>query len=91
MSDAILTDLLGLVRFAVDPEPHIKLDKDICGQCRDRVCIRVCPTRCFTAEGGEMMFSHQNCLECGACRISCRNGALDWNHPKGGYGVCFRY
>jgi ferredoxin like protein len=37
------------------------------------------------------MFSHQTCLECGACRISCQNGALDWNYPKGGFGVCFRF
>jgi ferredoxin like protein len=91
MSRAPIADKLGLVRFIIDSEPHIRINKDICAQCQDRLCVRVCPAECFTLEGKEIMFSHQTCLECGACRISCQNGALDWNYPKGGFGVCFRF
>jgi ferredoxin like protein len=30
------------------------------------------------------------CLECGTCLLVCDKGALDWNYPKGGFGVRFR-
>jgi len=32
------------------------------------------------------------CLECGTCRIICddyRN--VDWEYPRGGYGVLFKF
>jgi ferredoxin like protein len=91
MSEASLNEKLGLVRFVIDAEPHIRINRDVCARCRDRACTRVCPAECFTLDGERLTFSHQNCLECGACRISCQNGALDWSYPKGGYGVCFRF
>ncbi|MDY6911458.1 MAG: ferredoxin family protein, partial [Chloroflexota bacterium] len=40
---------------------------------------------------GEFVFSYDGCLECGACRISCAKGAVDWNYPRGGFGVSFEY
>ncbi len=91
MSQPFAADRSELVRRAIDPEPHIKVDGRICAKCSDSVCARVCPAECFTFENGQVTFSHQTCLECGACRVSCRSGALDWNYPKGGFGVAFRY
>lgn len=90
MSRTPLTDRLGRVRFLVDSQAHIRVDPNICAGCKERFCVRVCPAECFAPQGGELSFSYQSCLECGACRVACRNGAVDWNYPRGGFGVCFR-
>ena len=31
------------------------------------------------------------CLECGTCRIVCARGNVDWNYPRGGFGILFKF
>ena len=42
-------------------------------------------------ETGEMALEFGGCLECGTCMIACIDGALDWNYPRGGFGVQYRF
>jgi ferredoxin like protein len=30
-------------------------------------------------------------LECGTCRIACPHSALEWEYPRSGFGVQFRF
>lgn len=86
----IIQQKLDLVRFNVDKEPHIRINQEPCRTCDRRPCLYVCPAGLFTLSDGEILFSYEGCFECGACYIACPGGAIDWNYPRGGYGVCFR-
>jgi len=45
-----------------------------------------------TMKEEEINFDCTGCLECGACRIICRNkGILKWQYPHGTFGIIFRY
>jgi ferredoxin like protein len=79
-------------RFIIDSgNPHITLDAERCGECPDEPCLIVCPTQCYKKEKEKLLFSWENCIECGSCRIVCPLGSITWNYPRGGFGVCYRY
>ncbi|HEY3423383.1 MAG TPA: ferredoxin family protein [Negativicutes bacterium] len=86
-------ELLGLNKFAVDEEePHIVLDKTICAKCVDKPCLVICPAVLYTLKDGEMNFDYAGCLECGTCRVVCKDkGITSWRYPRGTFGVAFRY
>ncbi len=72
-------------------KPHITVNTDLCRQCVQRSCIYVCPVDNYRLVKGELEFSCDACVECGACRITCEPGAVEWTYPRGGFGICFRY
>jgi ferredoxin like protein len=83
---------LQLVRFRISPETHIKVNKSCCHKCPHLSCTYICPARCYTrADDGEILFAYEGCLECGSCSIVCDQGAIEWDYPRGGYGVSFRF
>lgn len=83
---------LGLDVFKNDKETHIKIDQQICRDCRQRYCLYVCPAGRYTeGEGGEISFDFEGCLECGTCMIACPNDALHWDYPRGGFGIQLRF
>lgn len=86
-------ELLGLNKFMVDEEePHIVLDKAICARCVEKPCLVVCPAVLYNLKGDEISFEYAGCLECGTCRIICKNkGIVKWKYPRGTFGVAFRY
>ena len=86
-----IEDKLSTTRFNVDAAPHIRVDTGLCENCTDRPCLYICPVQNYVLEDGRLVFSWQGCLECGACQIACRQGAIDWNYPRGGFGVSLRY
>jgi len=55
--------------------------------------LYVCPGRLYSInqETGEMALEFGGYLECGTCLIACIDGALDWNYPRGGFGVQYRF
>lgn len=78
--------------YRVDPQSHIHLQKEICRQCRLRVCLRICPAGLYKInELGDVTVEYSGCLECGSCMLSCPSGAIRWEYPRGGYGVQYRY
>ncbi|WP_110954152.1 ferredoxin family protein [Anaerosinus massiliensis] len=86
-------ELLGLNKFEVDEEnTHIQLDKNLCAKCQAKACILVCPASLYRLnEKGEITFDYAGCLECGTCRIMCKDkGIKQWKYPAGTFGVSFR-
>lgn len=86
--------LLSLNKFVVDEEePHIVLDKNICAQCRSKPCLVVCPAVLYKLDkNGDITFDYAGCLECGTCRVMCRDrGIVKWEYPRGTFGVSYRY
>lgn len=88
--------LLACDKFNVDEgNHHIEIDEAKCETCSSRPCLFVCPAKCYTAdEQGRVSFDYAGCLECGTCRISCRQlgegGVVKWEYPRGTFGVTYR-
>ena len=37
-----------------------------------------------------IIIKHENCLECGACKIACPKNNIKWCYPESGHGVIFK-
>lgn len=88
-----IDEIFDNTSFAIDRDPHIVLDYDICTGCDNRGCVNSCPARCYTwsEEEQKMTFVHDGCLECGTCYVVCHKSAFTrWRYPRGGYGVAYR-
>lgn len=86
-------DRMASVEFRVGTRAHITVDTSICRTCPGKSCVTVCPAGLFTptADGG-ILFSYEQCFECGACYQVCDSGGLlTWSYPDGGDGVVFRH
>ncbi len=90
-----LEEKLYRVRYEVDPDhPHIKVNQDICSRCGDRVCTFICPAGVYVespGQPGQIQVRHENCLECGTCRVACTCEGITWDYPNGGMGVRYRF
>jgi ferredoxin like protein len=88
-----IEDRVAKIRYVLDSQnPHIVINNTTCKTCSLKPCIYVCPVQNYKLdEEGRVIFSWEACVECGACRIVCEAGALTWNYPKGGFGICYRY
>ena len=86
-------ELLGLNKFEVDEEnAHIQLDQEACARCGEKPCLYFCPAGLYTLKDGQVRFDYAGCLECGTCRVVCDEFKnVDWNHPRGGYGILFKF
>lgn len=84
---------LGTTEFVTDdPEyAHITIDPNICQTCPDQMCMWGCPTDCYNLINGEMKFTYEDCVECGTCFVTCRHGSVSWSHPRGSFGVKYKY
>jgi ferredoxin like protein len=85
-----IEERLDLVRFKVDKMPHIRINTETCKGCDTTSCVFVCPAGLFELLGDEMHFSYEHCLECGTCYVACERKAIEWEYPRGGWGVSFR-
>lgn len=88
----IVDEIFDLVSFKIHTDAHIRVKKELCQACPHKGCTFSCPARCYqwNKERNTVDFAYEACLECGTCLIICDQGALDWNYPKGGFGVRFR-
>jgi ferredoxin like protein len=88
-----IDEKVALNAFNLDTEPHITLDEEKCGECEARSCVRFCPAGLYEYNGetGKIDFDFSGCLECGTCRLVCAPGAVSWSHPRGGFGVRYRF
>lgn len=91
MSAMTMEQRLALNSYEVDTEAHIRLKEEICPRCEVRSCLYVCPAECFKEREGRISFSHEGCLECGSCYISCGPEAIEWSYPRGRFGVSYEY
>ena len=89
-----IDDLLAFVKHYVDEDfAHIRIkDQDICLQCEQKPCLDFCPAHVFSLDGeGKTLASYEGCVECGSCRIGCLLFNVDWDLPRGGYGVAYKF
>jgi len=87
-------NLVVAIKYYVDEEfAHIQVrEPAICNVCRNNPCLAFCPVHVFTQDAqGKIMVGYQACVECGSCRIGCPLHNIDWQLPRGGYGVAYKF
>lgn len=87
-----LVDKLYLLKYEIDEEPHLVIkDPAVCEACEERPCIYRCPAEVYAWERGKLQVSYENCVECGVCKIVCPYDNIEWDYPRGGFGVFFKF
>ena len=90
-----LDSRLGLNKYQIDEKnSHIEVDDSLCQTCENRPCLTACPAEVYRWVEENITVRYENCLECGTCQIACDtggNGAINWQPPKDGFGIVFRY
>jgi len=86
-----IDDRLFLNTYNADTVSHLIIkDQSVCALCIDKPCTIICPARVYEHKDDKITVGFEGCLECGACRISCPYSNIDWNYPRGGFGIQFR-
>lgn len=87
-----LEDKLYTVRFKRDTQSHLVIiDQAVCAKCEGKPCTTFCPAQVYEWEHGKILVGYEGCLECGTCRIGCPYANIDWQYPRGGFGVAYKY
>ena len=83
---------LAVNTYTVDgDESHLRVKSmDICRACADHPCIQICPAAVYEWEEQRLIVCYQGCLECGACRFACPHDNIEWEYPRGGFGVSIK-
>lgn len=85
-----LEDKLYTVKYTPDTVSHLYPVQEQCRLCKSKICTVICPAGVYEWDGTKLLVNFENCLECGACRISCKKCSLGWEYPKGTKGVTFK-
>ena len=81
-------------RYMVDEgRPHIAVKPHTRPSEALLALLKICPAGCYSrTEEGKVEVAPDGCLECGTCRIVCAaTGDIEWNYPRGGYGILFKF
>ena len=81
-------------RYLVDAgRPHIRVKAHVTPSASLLAMTTLCPAGCYSvAETGQVEVSADGCVECGTCRIvTQKTGEIDWNYPRGGFGVLYKF
>jgi ferredoxin like protein len=81
-------------RYVVDAgKPHIKVKEHDVPSPELKSLVTTCPANCYSEnEQGKIEIVADGCMECGTCRVVCaETGEVEWNYPRGGYGVLFKF
>lgn len=78
------------VKYKTDSKCHLNPNNSKCLQCIDKVCTIICPANVYNYNETEkkLTVSYEKCLECGACKLICKN--IEWVYPSSGKGVNFK-
>jgi len=79
-----VVDRIAKLNYNDDSVSHIKVltpNSDFM-----KKLVTLCPTKCYSEEGGQVMIQHEGCVECGTC-----SEQTDWKHPRGEKGINYRY
>jgi ferredoxin like protein len=94
MSNVRVEEKLYQNRYVVDAgRGHIKIAPHDKPSANLMAMITLCPAGCYSLnEAGKMEIATDGCFECGTCRVLCEpSGEVEWNYPRGGYGVLFKF
>ena len=95
MKKLSVPERLARVRFVTDEdESHIVVNQAIAKATgTGKVLVAVCPAQVYREEAdGTISVEYAACLECGTCRIICdEHRNVDWEYPRGGYGILFKF
>jgi len=81
---------LGLNKNEVGNESHIEVNTNICKNCVDKPCIKVCPAGTYEADKEKILIVHyERCVECGAALYACPYGALKFHYPEKGISYIY--
>jgi len=89
-----IEDKLFLVGFKPDESAShlIVRSQEVCRySCPRKLCTTFCPAQVYKWENDSLSVGYNACLECGACRIGCPFGNIEWRYPRGGFGLQYRY
>lgn len=79
-----LPDRIANLQYDDDSESHIIVNDKKSEFMRKLILL--CPTKCYSLEGQDVVLQHEGCIECGTCSV----GTI-WKHPKGEKGIRYRY
>lgn len=86
-----IDDKLFLNTYIADTVSHLIIKEEaVCVNCDEKNCTKFCPAGVYQYKDYKIVVGFEGCLECGACRIACPHDNIDWNYPRGGFGVQFR-
>ncbi len=72
------------LKYDDDRQPHIKVLSPESEFMKKLVTL--CPTKCYSLEGGKVVLQHEACIECGTCAKE-----TEWRHPRGEKGIVYQY
>ena len=81
-------------RYLVDEgHPHVCVTEGKEATPALKAIISCCPAGCWgLTEDGKVEPTLDGCLECGTCRIlTAQDGDLNWNYPRGGFGIAYKF
>jgi electron transfer flavoprotein-quinone oxidoreductase len=79
-----LSERIARLQYNDDSESHITVENKRSEFMKKLILL--CPTRCYSLEGEDVVLQHEGCVECGTCSIGTR-----WRHPKGEKGIMYRF
>ena len=85
-----MEEKLYTVKYTPDTQSHLRPDQEQCKRCKSKICAVVCPAKVYEWNNERNIVTHENCLECGACRIACERNCIEWEYPVGTKGVMFK-
>lgn len=77
-------DRVAKLSYHEDTISHIKILNS--GKDFLKKMVILCPTKCYSLEGNDVILQHEGCIECGTCSIE-----TEWRHPRGEKGVIIKY
>ncbi|MDH3780672.1 MAG: NAD(P)/FAD-dependent oxidoreductase [Nitrosopumilus sp.] len=79
-----IADRIGNLSYNDDNSSHIKVLNPNSEFMKKMVTL--CPAKCYTEEGGNVIIQHEGCVDCGTC-----SQETEWKHPRGEKGIHYKY
>ena len=89
----LIQDKLATVKYSCSNKTHLVVNQKKCLKCKEKTCTFICPANVYSVDEvtKETLVQYENCLECGACRIACPYGTIEWEYPESGCGVVYKH
>ena len=79
-----IADRIGNLSYNDDNLSHIKVLNPKSEYMKKMVTL--CPAKCYSEEGGNVIIQHEGCVDCGTC-----SQETEWKHPRGEKGIHYNY